>query len=73
MKSYYMVFEDSEENKMQYMEIFNLYQQEIERFVQQVPAYPYRAYTTDYPTSKWVDSQHYSRPEQTKLTIGSSI
>ncbi len=29
MRNYYSIFEDTEENKNQYMEVFNLYQQEI--------------------------------------------
>lgn len=29
MRNYYSIFEDTEENKNEYMEVFNLYQKEI--------------------------------------------
>ena len=36
MKKYCSTFEDSQQNKSEYMEIFNLYQHDIEKFVEEV-------------------------------------
>jgi hypothetical protein len=68
MKNYCGVFEDKEENKMEYMVIFNNYQQVIEKYIMQVLTFLYcRALQLKYLSSQCKHFQHYWQPEHIKL------
>ena len=51
MRHHCAVFEEGEENKNEYMHVFNLYHDSIEKHVQQVPPQTGRNCPDDWPTS----------------------